>query len=419
MKILGIIAEYNPFHNGHLYHLEQSRALCCANYAVCVMSGNFIQRGEPALVNKWARTHSALLSGIDLVLELPSVYAMSSAEFFAFGGIKILDSLGIVNYVSFGSESGNLEELDIIADVLSTEPKPYKFLLKKYLDMGLSYPAARERAIAEYFKQKGTCFDDIESILEQSNNILGIEYLKAIKKLGSSIIPITINRIDNFYGSQDITGSISSATAIRKAIIDSKGRESCNIPAWTMPEASINILKQEFSCGRGPVSSANFENMILTLTRKMTVQQIKSFPYISEGLENRIKEAADSSGTLEELIEKICTRRYTRTRVQRILFGFLTGIKSSELESFNENGGPQYIRVLGFNSRGQKLLAKIKDTASLPIIVKTANFKNTDNYLLNRMLEIESHATNMYVLGYDNPEFRHAGQEFTQNVVRV
>jgi predicted nucleotidyltransferase len=418
MKVLGIIAEYNPFHNGHLYHLEQSRALCCANYAVCVMSGNFIQRGEPAMINKWARTHSALLSGIDLVLELPSVYAMSSAEFFAFGGVKILDSLGIVDYVSFGSESGNLEELDVIADILDTEPEPYKVLLKKYLDSGLSYPAARERALAEYFKQKDPCFDGIESMLGQSNNILGIEYLKAIKKLGSSIVPITINRIDNIYGSQHITGSVSSATAIRKAIKDNR-EESYDIPAQTMPKACINILKKEFECGRGPVSAANFENMILTLIRKMTQEQIKDFPYISEGLENRIKEAADSSGTLEELIEKICTRRYTRTRVQRILFSFLTDLKSSEFESFNENGGPQYIRVLGFNSRGQKLLAKIKDTASLPIIVKTANFKSTDNPLLNRMLEIESHATDMYVLGYNNPEFRQAGQEFTQNVVRI
>jgi len=417
MNVLGIIAEYNPFHNGHLYHLEQSRKLCSTDYTVCVMSGSFIQRGEPALVNKWARAEMALLSGIDLVLELPVVYAMSSAEYFAYGGVKILDSLGIVDHLCFGSESGSLEGLKAVAEVLHNEPQPYKELLKKYLNGGISYPAARESALKEYFERTDGFSEDIGSTMGQSNNILGVEYLKALKRLGSRIKPFTISRIHNSYNTEDITGSISSATSIRKYIFDRPSVSPDSIPVRALPEPTIQVLEREFGSGRGPVFSHSFASIILASIRKMSSRQLKLLPYVSEGLENRIKDSADNSGTLYELIDKVCTKRYTRTRIQRALFHLLTGLTSNEFDNFNQNGGPQYIRVLGFNSKGRQLLSALKDTASLPVIVKAANFKNTSNPLVNRMLEIESHSTDMYVLGYQNPEFRYAGQEFTQNVV--
>ncbi len=438
MKVLGIITEYNPFHNGHMYHLQRSKELCSADYTVCVMSGNFIQRGEPALVNKHARAEMALLCGVDLVIELPVVYAMSTAEFFASASVKILDSLGIVNYLCFGSESGNLEELDEIAAILCNEPSSYKALLKEYLNQGHSFPSAREKALMKILGKNGTdC-----NILSSSNNILGIEYLKALKKINSKIIPLTIQRIGNTYNSEEITGSISSATSIRKLISktsyytggnsgemketganDSCGNEdileSEDVLGKLMPEESARILLREFQNGRGPVLPSHFEEILLAALRKMDTEEIASLPYVTEGLENRIKSAGRQAGTLDELIAGISTKRYPRTSIQRILFSIIAGFTARDLNDFNRNGGPQYIRVLGFNSKGRELLAIIKKSATLPIIVKTADWKNSADPLLRRMLEIESLATDTYVLAYSNPEFRKAGQEFTQNLVMI
>ena len=189
MNVLGIVTEYNPLHNGHIHHLKESLAVSSADAAVCVMSGNFVQRGEPAIVDKWIRAEIALNSGMDLVIELPAVYALSSAELFAFGAIKILDSLGFVSSICFGSETGVLEPLDAVAEILSNEPEEYKVFLKKFLEKGLSYPAARESALNEFFGA------DMAEVVSSSNNILGIEYLKALKRLNSPIRAFTIRRI--------------------------------------------------------------------------------------------------------------------------------------------------------------------------------------------------------------------------------
>ena len=189
-NVLGIIAEYNPFHNGHMAHILQSKQLCDADCTVCVMSGNFTQRGTPAIVDKWARTQMALSNGIDIVIELPTIYSIASAEHFALGSVKILDSLGLVDFLSFGSECGHLDILDEIATVLHNEPKEYTTLLKHELSKGISFPRARENAILLYL-------NDIRryaNILSNPNNILGIEYLKALKKLKSPIEPITVER---------------------------------------------------------------------------------------------------------------------------------------------------------------------------------------------------------------------------------
>lgn len=424
MRVVGIIAEYNPFHNGHLYHMEQAKQLVSADAVVCVMSGNFIQRGEPAIVDKWSRAKMALACGADLVLELPVVYAMSSAEFFAFGGIKILDSLGIVDAVCFGSELGDIQKLNMIAEILVNEPEAYRLALKNELKKGLSYPRARENALIPYLEQIGgtgtvTC-EELKSIIQMPNNILAIEYLKAIKKLQSKITPYAVKRIKSSHNSDKINGRISSATSIRKYIMEKYKRVEGNcIPEETMPPASKKILEEELNSGRGPVFSDNFESIILATVRKMSQDELRLHPYISEGMENRLKTFADKSGTLEEMIGNISTKRYPKTRIKRGLFAILIGLKETEFNLFNLNGGPQYIRVLGFNSKGRQLLSLMNKTASLPVIVKTANFKNTPNFLLNRMLEIESRSTDIYVLGYSNPGFRSSGQEYTRNPVII
>lgn len=422
MKVLGIVAEYNPFHNGHRYHLEQSKARCGADAAVCVMSGNFIQRGEPAIVDKWIRAETALRSGIDLVLELPAVYAMSSAEFFAFGAVKILDSLGAVDFMSFGSEAGSLEKLRLAADILCEEPDEYREMLKKGLSEGLSFPAAREAGLHKYIKAfRGE--EALAGILGSSNNILGIEYLKALKRLGSKIVPLTIERKGNAYNDESITGEIASATSIRKSILEGTLPGSLAGIAGklkeTLPEESVEVLLREFEKGRGPVFMSDFDSALLSGLRKMSLAETGSLPYVSEGLENRIKKAAEASGTLEELILKVSTRRYTRTRIQRSLLSVLTGLSANELEAFNSAGGPQYIRILGFNKKGRHLLSLARKNTRLPLITKTADFKAADNPLAARMLQIEAASTDQYVLAYKDPQFRKSGQEFTRNLINL
>lgn len=422
MSVVGIVAEYNPFHNGHKYHLEQSKSLCGADISVCVMSGNFIQRGEPAIVDKWARTEMCLLEGIDLVIELPVVYAMASAEFFAYGAVRLLNSLGVADHICFGSEAGNVAELAAIAGILADEPEEYRSVLQDTLSQGLSFPAARETALRRYLEAARQETGNLSQLINNSNNILGIEYLKALKKLGSNIKPHTIKRMAASYNSPHLTGSISSATAIRKHIAesqDTKGVDVAGTLQQTLPEACRSILQREFDEGRGPVFPRAFEHVLLSSLRRMDTGTIAALPYVSEGLENRIKSAAESSGTLDELLDGINTRRYTNTRIQRCLFSILTGLTNEEFLEFNNNGGPQYIRVLGFNDKGRGLLSRINKTAGLPVIVKTADFKSSGNRLLSRMLETEAASTDQYVLSFRNPQYRKSGGEFTHSPVYI
>ncbi|MDF2986296.1 MAG: hypothetical protein K0R50_1806 [Eubacterium sp.] len=455
MKVLGIVVEYNPFHNGHIYHIEQSKAATGSDAVVCVMSGNFIQRGEPALINKFARAEIALNNGVDLVIELPHTFAMSSAESFAFGAVKILDSIGIVDCIAFGSEHGNVDSLNLLADILVNEPEEYRTELKKNLDKGLAFPVCRQKALKKYLEitffsrneftstseimQIKADPSDLSELLETSNNILGIEYLKALKRLKSSIVPHTITRVSNKYNTSDLTGSISSATAIRNSIFKSLFAETeklnnsdylCNelrtvdyeLPentVQTLPEYSKLILKKEFSLGRGPVGLKQYEAIIFALLRKLKPEQLRELPDVSEGLEYRIKSAGENSGTIEELIENISTKRYAQTRIQRILFSLLTGTTKADTDMFMYYGGPQYARILGFNQTGRQLLSKMKKSSTLPVITKASDFKTSCNHLLARMLEIEALSTDIYVLGYKNPAFRKAGQEFTQNRIII
>jgi len=419
MKVLGLIVEYNPFHNGHLYHLKESKRLTDADYTVCVMSGNFIQRGEPAIVNKWARTKMALMSGVDLVIELPVVYSMSSAEYFGYGAVKLLDSLGCIDYICFGSESGNIGDLEIIADVLIKEPEEFKGYLKESLNRGYSYPLSRQNALEKYFRTHLNKSDIIQSTLASSNNILGIEYIKAAKRLNSSIKFKTIKRVSNNYNNEEVTGDISSATAVRKFIDINHKTSSLTDMECLVPPASFNVMMDEFSSGRGPVFSHHFDTYIIGQLRKMSLEDIKNLPYVSEGLENRIKKAADESGSIEDLIDKIATKRFARTRIQRIVFSVLTGISTEMFETFNSNEGPLYVRILGFNDNGRMLLKKLKSSCTLPLITKTSQFKSSCNPLLRKMLQFEADSTDLYVLGYSNPIFRKGGQDFTQNPVYI
>ena len=405
--ILGIVSEYNPFHNGHLHHLEVSKQLTKSAFTVAVMSGNFVQRGNTSLVDKWVKTEMALKNGIDLVIELPTVYAISSAENFADGAIKILNSLGVVDYVSFGSEIGEINSLNEVANILYKEPKEFSNLISAQLKSGISYPKAREIALTQYF---GTS-KKYSEILNNPNNILGVEYLKSIKKHRSHIKPITIKRDYSDYNNTKEKNGIASATAIRTMIQNNKNVH------YVVPYETYELLDECIGSGKVIPDLKVFEKEIIYILRKMNLSEIALLPDVSEGLENKIKIAANNFNTLEELISNIKSKRYTQSRIQRILLYALLNITQKDMNS-SKRVTP-YIRVLGFNKHGKRIISAIAAAnPRLTIIVSVKKFmENSINPSLRNMISKDIFASNVYTLGFkENPL---ANLDYTHKVVEI
>ena len=406
-KVLGIVAEYNPFHNGHLYHMEQSIKQSGAEYVVCVISGNFVQRGNTSIVDKWTKTKMAMANGADLVIELPTIYATSSAENFAEGAIKLLDSLEIVNFLSFGIETKDLATLNNIANVLYQEPKEYTTMLEHELSRGVSFPKARETALMLYL-------NDIKryaNVLSGSNNILGIEYLKAIKKLKSNLTPIGIKREKVFYHDQFMIDDFASATAIRKMILSRQFDDIMKV----MPRSSYLFLAYELQKGHYVIDLSKFQKEILYILRKMTIEEIADLPDVSEGLENAIKNAANSCNNIIDLVNIIKSKRYTQTRIQRILIYALLGIDKKMME--NAKKTVPYARVLGVSKKGKELLSEIaKKDPKLNLITSPKKFLDTSrNKLLKEMLQNDIYASNVYTLGFENDSW--ANLDYTNKMI--
>lgn len=404
-NVLGIIAEYNPFHNGHIYHLEKSKKDTGSDYSVAVISGNFTQRGSTSLVNKWEKAKMAIANGVDLVIELPTLYSISSAENFADGAIKLLDNLKIVDFVSFGAETPNQAVLEHLADILYHEPKEYKALLSIELDKGLPFPKARENALMMYLNDQ----KNVKKIIASPNNILAIEYLKAIKKYNSKIKTNIIGRFESDYNSNNVTGNIASSTAIRNMIKNS----AFGILPRLMPQSSATILAKNIKQGHAIPDISAFEKEIIYNLRKMSIAEIKELADVGEGLEYSLKEAANSCNTLVDLLNNIKSKRYTQTRIQRILLYVLLGITKKDMEISKKT--VPYVRVLGFNNNGKYLLSEItKANPKLPVITSVKKFidSNNKNRNLDVLLSKDIFATNVYTIGYDgdslgNLDFTH------------
>lgn len=406
-NVVGIIAEYNPFHNGHAYHLKKAKELAEADYVIAVISGNFVQRGNVSLINKWDKANMALAEGADLVIELPTVYSISSAENFAYGAIKILNSLNIVDYVAFGTELDDINILDKCADILYKEPQKFVNLLNHELSKGLSFPKARENALLMYLNDIRT----YSNVLSSPNNILAIEYLKALKKLRSHITPISIKRKNAGYNDLEITNNFASATAIRKKIIDNKPAGLSKL----MPANSYRILYNSIQKGHFVKDIKSFEKEILYVLRKMSIREISNLPDVSEGLEHAIKNAANSCNTIEEFMNIIKTKRYTNTRIQRILLYALLGITKEDMK--NSTKVQPYIRVLGMNKKGKDLISVISHSnPNLNIITSVKRYLDSNpNKTLQNMLNIDINATNTYTLGYEKDSW--SNLDFTHNMI--
>ncbi len=405
-RVLGIIAEYNPFHNGHLYHIAKSKQETGAQYVVAVISGNFVQRGNTSIVNKWIKAKMALSNGVDLVIELPTIYSISSAENFAEGAIKILNSLGVVDTVSFGMEAKDISTLNNIANVLYTEPKEYVTMLSHELKKGNSFPKARENALMMYLND----IKKYANVMAGSNNILGIEYLKAMKKTKSTIIPTGIKREKVLYNDKYIVDEFASATAIRKMLMT---KELDGI-SKVMPRSSYIQLGEELKIGHYVIDISRFEKEIIYMLRRMSIEEIANLPDVSEGLENSIKNAANSCNTLNELVNIIRTKRFTQTRIQRILLYGLLGITKKKMETSKKV--TPYVRVLGFNNKGKELISEMmRLNPKLNVVTSVKKYIDTvANKNLKEMLETDILATNVYTLGYYSDSY--ANLDYTRKI---
>ena len=408
-KVLGIIAEYNPFHNGHLYHIKKSIEETGASSVICVMSGNFVQRGNTSIVDKWTKTKMALANGVDLVLELPTIYSVSSAENFAEGAIRLLDSLKIVDTISFGMEAKDIASLNNIANVLYTEPKEYTTILEHELRKGASFHKASENAVMMYLND----IKQYANILTGSNNILAIEYLKAIKKLKSKLNPIGIRREKVLYNDEIIIDDFASATAIRKMIATGQFSDIQKV----MPKSSYALLADELRKGHYVLDLSKFQKEIIYNLRKMSVEEIAQLVDVSEGLENAIKNAANSSNNLVDFVNIVKSKRYTQTRIQRILIYALLGITSSKMLAFKK--AVPYARVLGFNENGKQLISQIaKKNKKVQIVTSVKKYMDeSKNKVLKEMLETDILATNVYTLGYEKDSW--SNLDYTNKLVTM
>ncbi len=408
-NILGIIAEYNPFHNGHLHHIQESKKLTDSDFCVAVISGNFTQRGSTSIIDKWEKTKMALSNGVDLVIELPVLYSISSAENFADGAIKILNSLGIIDYISFGAETADISILKTISDVLYDEPKEYKSILTHELAKGLSFPKARENALMMYLND----IRKFAKIVSSPNNILGIEYLKALKKYNSSIIPIAIPRFEAEYNSSSFSNDIASSSAIRNLVKN----KSFDIIKRLIPSSSYSILIENVKSGHIVEDLNVFEKEIIYILRKMSYEDIFNLPDVSEGLEYSIKNVSNSCNSIVEFLNIINSKRYTSTRFQRILLYALLDITKKDMLISKKN--IPYVRVLGFNDNGKRLISEInKNNPNVQIVTSVKKFLDDNpNKALKTMIEKDIFATNVYSIGFEYDSFNNL--DFTHKFIKL
>ena len=374
---LCIISEYNPFHFGHLYHLNESISQTDTDFKVAIISGNFVQRGEPSIINKWEKAKVALSAGFDLVLELPTLYAISSAENFANGSIKIADQIGS-NYISFGTESGDLEKLKKLSSLINKNEKEYITNVKGKIAEGFSYPKSQELGIDKMFGNEflGVC---------KPNNILGLEYLKSLNAISSNITPITVKRDLDKSSSSDI-----------RALLRTSGFKIEDLKN-SIPDFSYEVLAENIENGNAVLSLKAFEKEIIYILRTIDNEKLKNIPDIPENMLSNLKKIACSTNSLDELITALKNKSITQARIQRILLYILLEITKSDME-LSKRITP-YVRVLGMSENGKKILSDISKDINVITSVKAFE-KTCDDSDLLRMLEIDKKATDIYTLAY-------------------
>ena len=390
MKVYGIVAEYNPFHNGHKFQIDEIRKKAGDCAIVSVMSGNYVQRAETAVMSKYARAKAALLGGVDLVLELPMPYAISSAERFAYSSVHILNSLGAVTDISFGSECGSISLLQKAVEALYDENVNLK--LKAELKNGVSYPAARFVAVTA-------------AVLSEPNNILAVEYIKALKALSSDIKPHTVKRTGASHDSNEYVGNIASASKIRELI-----RSNAHTGLF-LPSDSQTVLTNEIAIGAAPSDMNRIGNAVIASLKLKTPSDFNNIYGVGEGIENRLLSAAASARNLTELYDFAKTKRFTHSRIRRVVLNSFFGITNDITLS-----DPPYIRVLGFTHKGKDILRIARKNASLPIVMTVGDVKKLGGFS-ERLYSLECRTTDIFNMTL--PKIRQSGTDMTDNLVRI
>jgi len=378
MRTAAIIAEYNPFHSGHMHHIAQTRRQLGATHIIAIMSGNFVQRGDCACVSKFVRTRMALLGGADLVLELPLPWAVSGAEKFALGGSAIADALGCVDMLSFGSESGDIELIKAAAHIVDLPEM--SAAMRDGLSRGETFAAVRQHAAEQLLPGAG-------AILSSPNDTLGMEYCRALSRLSSSIEPLCIKRVGAAHDSSANAEHVS-ASFLRSALKDGR-------PLTHIPEDIRSPLDDAAVAGAAPALIDQLDRTILYRLRQMSADEIAQLPDISEGLENRIYKCVRTASSFEELCSNIKVKRYTHARIRRIIISALLGLTAQDT-----NGTPPYIRVLGMNQRGREILRAA--SPALPVITRYADVKSLDTRG-QRIFSLEKQAGDIFALSTPSP----------------
>lgn len=378
-KVLGVIVEYNPFHNGHLYHIEKSKEATGCDFVVGIMSGNYVQRGEPAIINKWARAEIALQNGVDLVIELPTVYATQSAEGFSKGTVSLLAKTGVVTDLAFGSEAGDVKPLiDLAKKLLNLERDN---LIKGKLKEGVSYAHALRELVGD------------SELLKGSNNILAVEYLKQILENKISFNISTIKRLNNNYNDLSLpegNNFIASATSLRPQI-----KNQGNYYSY-LPEHSYAVLKKALVI-QNPGDLDAMSSFFFNLLIRNGSNDLKKLSRMEDGLENRIVNFASTSETISQLLEKVKSKRYPKSRMSRIFLHFMLNIDEELIQHSNQSAG-KYLRVLGSTKKGLKLLKSIKANSDIPLSLNYNKLLNSfsPGSIERKQLELENRATNLY-----------------------
>lgn len=389
-KAVAIIAEYNPFHKGHAYQIQQAKLQTGADFVIILMSGDFVQRGTPAILSKHQRTSMALLGGADIVFELPSYYACGSAEYFSSGAVSILNAFRSIDFLCFDSESGTIDTCRFLGELLANEPNLYKEKLRNHLKNGLSFPVARKSALSEYLKEKNIPFN--ENFLDTPNNILGIEYCKSLSTQNSSILPITIKRIGNPYHETTFTSAYPSASAIRKELISSSNiqKSFSDVLKDAQPPAVKNYLYSLLE--KDPFLTENDFSMLLKYElMKNTSESLSTFSDMSSDLARRIYHHLNAFKTFSQFAEQLKTKELTYTRICRAMLHVLLNI-STDLPTTS----PVYVRLLGFKKESSAFLRTLQKNSTIPILTKAADYRKILPKEAQFLFEKDLFASNLY-----------------------
>ena len=413
MKVVGIVAEYNPFHNGHQYQLEKVKQETGADYIIIAMSGNYLQRGVPALCDKFVRTEMALRCGADLVLEIPTVWATASAEYYAQAGVALLVATGVVTHIAFGAETDDLDSLIEVSSILKHEPDVYRAVLANSIRSGNSFPVARKNALITSLPNFSE--EKLDELLDTPNNILALEYLKAMP---DSIQPILIKREGAGYHDTDMDTELPSASAIRKAVFNNDTEINFEELENAMPKESFALLKNAYECNQ-LMTTNDFSDSLGYRLLSQNHTSFATYADCNQDFSNKIKNNLNDFVFFEDFVDALKTKDITYTRVNRCLLHILLDIKQSDYTIGRAIGYASYLRILGFKDASSALLSEIKRSTETPIISKPADAEILLDYETNKFFDKDVFASNLYYQHQARKSGTKPKNEFTNQIVII